>query len=46
MSVSLKKESHKALCQNSSEENHWRYRRMKNEAKKAVSIPMREKYCV
>ena len=35
--VSGKKEAHKAMCQNSSEENKSRYEGMENEAKKAVS---------
>ena len=38
--VSGKTEVHKAMCQNSIEENKWRYKSMKN---KAVSKAMREK---
>ena len=41
--VSRKKEAHKAMCQNSNEENNRRYVCMKNNAKKAVSNAMREK---
>ena len=40
---SFKNEVHKAMCQNSTEENKRRYKRMKNKAKKAVSKAMREK---
>ena len=36
------KEAHKAMCQNSTEENKWRYKSLKNKAKKAVSKAMRE----
>ena len=35
--VSRKKEAHKAMCQNSTEENKRRYTRMKNKSNKAVS---------
>ena len=35
--VSRKKETHKAMCQNSTEENNRRYKSQKNKAKKAVS---------
>ena len=41
--VSRKKEVHKVMCQNSTEENKRRYRSMKNKANKAVSKAMREK---
>ena len=41
--VSRKKEAHKAMCQNSTEENKSRYKSMKSKAKKAVSKAMREK---
>ena len=41
--VSRKKEAHKAMCQNSTEENKRRYKIMKNKAKKAVSKAKREK---
>ena len=41
--VSRRKEAHKAMCQNSSEENKRRYKSMKNKANKAVSRAMREK---
>ena len=41
--ISRKKESHKAMCQNSTEENKRRYKSLKNKAKKAVSKAMREK---
>ena len=41
--VSRKKEAHKAMCQNSSEENKRRYKSMKNKAKKAVFKAVREK---
>ena len=40
---SRKKEAHKAMCQNSTEENKRWYGSMKNKAKKAVSKAMREK---
>ena len=40
--VSRKKEAHKAMCQNSTEENKGRYESMKNKANKAVSKAMRE----
>ena len=40
--ASIKKETHKAMCQNSTEENK-RHKSMKNIAKKAVSKGMREK---
>ena len=35
--VSRKKEAHKAMCQNSTEENKRRCKSMKNKVKKAVS---------
>ena len=38
-----KKDVHMAMCQNNTEENKRRYKSMKNKAKKAVSIAMREK---
>ena len=41
--VSRKKEAHKAMCQNSTEENKRRYESMKNKAKIAVSKATREK---
>ena len=41
--VSRKKEAHKAMCQNSTEENKRRYKSMKNRANKAVSKAIREK---
>ena len=41
--VSKKKEVHKAMCQNSTEENKRRYKSMKNKAIEAVSKAMREK---
>ena len=41
--VSIKKDAHKAMCRNSTEENKRKYKRMKNKAKKAVSKVMREK---
>ena len=41
--VSRKKEAHKAMFQNSTEENKRRYKSMKNKANKAVSKAMREK---
>ena len=41
--VSRKKEAHKAMCRNSTEETKRRYKSMKNKAKKAVSKSMREK---
>ena len=41
--VSRKKEAHKAICQNSAEENKRMYESMKNKAMKAVSKAMIEK---
>ena len=41
--VSRKEDAHKAMCQNSTEENKRRYKSMKNKTKKAVSQAMREK---
>ena len=41
--VSRKKEAHKAMCQNSTEENKRRYKSMKNKTQIAVSKAMREK---
>ena len=38
-----KKEAHKAMCQNSTEENKRRYKNMKNRANKAVSKATRQK---
>ena len=35
--VSRKKDAHKAMCQNNTEENKIKYKSMKNKAKKAVS---------
>ena len=40
--VSRKKESHKAICKNSTEEKKRRYKSMKNKADKAVLKAMRE----
>ena len=40
---SIKKDAHKVMCQNSTEENKWRYEGMKNKAKKAVSKAIRVK---
>ena len=41
--VSRKKEAHKAMCQNRTEENKRMYKSMKNKANKAVSKAMRGK---
>ena len=41
--VSRKKEAHKVMCHNSTDENNCRYKIMNNYAKKAVSKVMREK---
>ena len=41
--VSKKKEAHKLMCRNNTEENNNRYKSMKNETKEAVSKAMREK---
>ena len=38
---SRKKDVHKAICQNITEENKRRYKSMQNKAKKAVSKAMR-----
>ena len=38
--VSRKKYALKALCQDNTEENSWRYEGMKNKARKAVSRAM------
>ena len=35
--VSMKKEAHKSMCRNSTEENKSKYKIMKNKAKNAVS---------
>ena len=40
--VSKKKEAHKAMCQNNTEESKRRYESMKNKARKVVSKGMRE----
>ena len=40
---SRKKEAHKAMCHNNTEENKRRHKSMKNKAKKAVPKAMREK---
>ena len=40
--VSRKKDAHKVMCQNSTEENKRKYKNMKNKAREAVSKPMRE----
>ena len=41
--VSRKKEAHKAMCRNCTEENKRRCERIKNRANKAVSEAMRQK---
>ena len=41
--VSREKEAHKAMFQNSTEENKRRHKSMKNKANKAVTKAMREK---
>ena len=41
--ISRKKEAHKAMCQNSTEENKRKYKSLKNNAKRADSKAMREK---
>ena len=41
--VLVMKEAHTAMCQNSTEDNKRRYKRMKNKGKKAVAEAMREK---
>ena len=41
--ISRKKEAHKAMCWNRTEENKRRHKSMKNNVKKAVSKAMREK---
>ena len=41
--VSWKKDAHKAICQDNTEENKRRYKGMKNKTNKAVSEAMREK---
>ena len=41
--ISWKKNAHKAMCRDSSDENKERYKSMKNNAKKAVSKAMRDK---
>ena len=41
--VSRKKDAHKAMCQNSTEENKRRHESMKNKTTKSVSKAMREK---
>ena len=38
-----KKDAHKAMCQNGTEESKRRYKSMKIKAKKAISKTMREK---
>ena len=38
----IKKDGHKLMCRNSTEENKNRYKSMNNKAKKAVSKAMRE----
>ena len=38
--VSGKKDAHKAMCRNNTDENKRRYKSMKNKAKKAVSKAM------
>ena len=40
--VSRKKDAHKTMCQNNTEENKRRYKFMNNKSKKAVSKVMRE----
>ena len=41
--VTMKKDAHKAMCQNNTEKNKRRHKSMKNKAKTAVSKAMREK---
>ena len=41
--ISRKKDSHKVMCRNCTEENKNRYKSVKNKAKKVVSKAMREK---
>ena len=41
--VSRKKDAHKIMCQNNTEENKMRYKSMKNKEKKAVSEAIRVK---
>ena len=41
--VSRKKDAHKVMCWNSTQESKRRYKRMKNKTRKAVSKAMREK---
>ena len=43
VAFSRMKDAHKAMCQNSTEENKRRHKSLKNKAKKAVSKAMREK---
>ena len=43
VAVSRKKKAHKAMCRNSTKENKWRYKGMKNKAMKAVSKAIRVK---
>ena len=40
--ISSKKDAHKVMCQNSTEENKRRYKGMKTKAKKVISKAMRE----
>ena len=39
--ISWKKDSHKAMCQDNTEDNNRRYESIKNKANKAVSKAMR-----
>ena len=41
--ASRRKDAHKGMCQNSTEDNKRRYESMKNKASKTVSQAMREK---
>ena len=41
--MSRKKDAHKMMCRSSTEENHNRYKSMKNKAKEVVSKAMTEK---
>ena len=43
VAISRKNDAHKAMCQDNTEENKGRYESMKNKAKKAVSIAIRER---
>ena len=41
--ASIKKDAHKVMCQNSTEENKNRFGSMKNKTRKAVTKALREK---